>query len=57
MPMTCLDHAFSDLLKASIPPDEEMVDLIETAFLKVRVDGVKPDQAYFWLMQSNADLH
>ena len=35
-----------------MPPDEEMVDLIETAFLEGQIDGVKADLAY-WLVPEN----
>ena len=34
-----------------MPPDEEMVDLIEWAFLEGQIDGVKADLAYLWLRQ------
>jgi len=38
-----------ELLRAAMPPDEELVDLIEQAFLEGQIDGVKADLAYCWL--------
>lgn len=38
-----------ELLRAAIPPDEELVDLIEQAFLEGQIDGLKADLAYMWL--------
>lgn len=37
-----------ELLKAAMPPDEEMVDLIELAFLVGQLSGKEADLAY-WL--------
>jgi hypothetical protein len=42
--MPCL-HCES-LLEASRPPDEELLDLIEWAFLEGQIDGVTADLAY-----------
>ena len=39
------------LLRGVVPPDEEMVDLIEWAFLERQIDGVKADLAYLWLLR------
>jgi hypothetical protein len=39
----------SDLLEQTRPPDEELVDLIERAFLEGRIDGQTVDLAYLWL--------
>ena len=33
-----------------MPPDEEMVDLIEWAFLEGQIDGEESDLAYLWLL-------
>jgi hypothetical protein len=38
-----------ELLKSSMPPDEELVDLSEQAFLEGQIDGLKADLAYLWL--------
>ena len=35
-----------ELLRAAMPPDEELVDLIEKAYLDGQIDGVKADLAY-----------
>ena len=32
-----------------MPPDEELADLIEWAFLEGQIDGVTADLAYLWL--------
>ena len=32
-----------------MPPDEDMVDLIEQAFLEGQIDGLKVDLACIWL--------
>jgi hypothetical protein len=45
--MPCL-HCES-LLEASMPPDEELVDLIEWAFLEGQIDGAESDLAYLLL--------
>jgi hypothetical protein len=39
----------SELLEQSRPPDSELVDLIEQAFLDGLIDGQKADLAYLWL--------
>ena len=39
----------SELLERSKPPDEELVDLIERAFLEGVIDGATEDLAYIWL--------
>lgn len=41
------------LLLAFMPPAEEMVDLIEQAFLEGQIDGRRADLAYLWLQQDN----
>jgi hypothetical protein len=38
-----------ELLRAAMPPDEEMGDRIEWAFLEGQIDGLKADLAYWWL--------
>ena len=39
----------SELLELTRPPDPELVDLIEQAFLEGQIDGKKADLAYLWL--------
>ncbi len=42
----------SEILERTRPPDPELVDLIEQAFLEGQIDGQKANQAYLWLMNS-----
>ncbi len=46
----------SELLEQTRPPDPELVDLIEQAFLEGQIDGHKADLAYLWLLARNKDL-
>ncbi len=39
-----------DLLRQSMPPDPDLVDLIEWAFLEGQIDGAKADLAYSQLL-------
>jgi hypothetical protein len=39
----------SELLEQSRPPDKELVDLIEQAFLEGQIDGQRADPAHLWL--------
>jgi hypothetical protein len=39
------------LLIAAMPPDEELVDLIEQAFLEGQIDGGRADLAYLWFLR------
>ena len=39
-----------ELLRMSAPPDEDMVDLIEKAFLEGQIDGKRADLAYCGLV-------
>ena len=39
-----------------MPPDPELVDLIEWAFLEGQIDGQKTDLAYAWLLGGSAQL-
>ncbi len=56
------DHAqrmsfdLSDLLERTRPPDAELVDLIEQAYLEGQIDGQKADLAYLWLLAKKKDL-
>ena len=40
-----------ELLRPAMPPDEELVSLIEQAFLEGQIDGASADLAYLWLME------
>ena len=46
----------SEVLERTRPPDAELVDLIELAFLEGQIDGIKADLAYSWLLAKNKDL-
>jgi hypothetical protein len=48
--MSCLYCALPDLLEASMPPDPELVDLIEWAFLDGQIDGFALDLAHIFLI-------
>ena len=39
----------SELLERTRPPDPELVDLIEQAFIEGQIDGLRADLAYVWL--------
>lgn len=47
--MTYLHCELPKLLQDSQPPDPELVDLIEQAYLEGQIDGHKADLAYLWL--------
>ena len=47
--MICLDCDLRELLEQTMPPDEDMADLIERAFLEGQIDGPSEDLAYHWL--------
>jgi len=42
--MFCIHCELPNLLQASRPPDPELVDLIEQAFLEGQIDGVRADR-------------
>lgn len=48
--MFCLHFDLPSLLEASMPPDTDLVDLIEQAFLEGQIDGLKADLAYLLLL-------
>ena len=48
--MPCLHCELPNLIERARPPDEEMVDLIEQAFLEGQIDGVRADLAYSSLL-------
>ena len=48
--MPCLECELPKLLDASRPPDPELVDLIEQAFIDGQIDSQKAKLAYWWLM-------
>ena len=46
-----------ELIRASMPPDEEMADLIEQAFLEGQIDGETQALAFAWLERNHESLH
>ena len=48
--MTTAFRDWTELLQASSPPDPELVDLIEWAFLEGQIDGSRADLACSWLL-------
>ncbi len=46
----------SELLEQTRPPDPELVDLIEWAFLEGQIDGQKADLAYCLLQANREDF-
>ncbi len=54
--MSCLQCELSELLEASRPPDPELVDLIEQAFIQGQIDSKRAELAYLWLMGLAARL-
>jgi hypothetical protein len=47
--MFCFQCELPNLLQESMPPDPEMVDLIEWAFLEGQIDSLEAELAYMWL--------
>ena len=47
--MSCLQCELPEILEATRPPDPEMVDLIERAFIEGQIDGLEADLAYIWI--------
>ena len=54
--MPYINCDLSELLEQTRPPDPELVDLIEWAFLDGQIDGLGADLAYLWLLARNKDL-
>ena len=48
--MSCLQCDLRELLEQSRPPDPELVDLIEKAFLEGQIDSQKAELAYLCLL-------
>ena len=48
--MPCLKCELPYLLEASRPPDPELVDLIEQAFMEGQIDSQKAELAYLCLL-------
>ena len=39
-----------------MPPDPDLVDLVEQAFVEGQIDSQKAELAYLWMMTHRADL-
>ena len=48
--MICLQCNLTELMLVSMPPDADLVDLIEGAFLAAQIDSQAADLAYLWLI-------
>ena len=53
--MSCLQCDLPYLLEVSRPPDPELVDLIEQAFIEGQIDSQKTDLAYIYLRLETAN--
>ena len=53
--MPCLKCELPHLLEVSRPPDPELVDLIEQAFIEGQIDSQKTDLAYIYLRLETAN--
>ncbi len=51
--MPCLHCELPELLEQSQPPDPELVDLIERAFLEGQIASQAANLTYLWLQASN----
>ena len=53
--MSCLHCDLSEILEQTRPPDPELVDLIEQAFIEGQIDSQKAElaYAYIWLEMGN----
>jgi len=47
--MPCLHCDLTEILEQTRPPDAELVDLIERAYLQGQIDARRADFAYLWL--------
>ncbi len=47
--MPCFKCELPNLLEASRPPDPELVDLIEQAFIEGQINGEALGLAYVWI--------
>ena len=48
--MSCVQCDLTELLEESRPPDAEMLDLIEKAFLEGQIDGLTAELAHIFLI-------
>ena len=52
--MPCIQCELPEILEATRPPDPEMVDLIEKAFLEGHIDSQKAELAYVLISEIRA---
>jgi hypothetical protein len=50
--MHCPNRTFKELIEASMPPDPDLVDLIELAFLDGQIDRRTADLAYLLTLEN-----
>ncbi len=48
--MSCIHCDLSEILEQTRPPDPELVDLIEQAFIEGQIDSQKAELAYLCLL-------
>ncbi len=51
--MSCLQCGLTEVLEQTRPPDPELVDLIEEAFLEGQIDSNSTELDYLWLQETN----
>ncbi len=54
--MPCLKCELPHLLEVSRPPDPELVDLIEQAFIEGQIDSHRADLAYLFLTSEKRSI-
>ena len=47
--MSCIHCDLSEILEQTRPPDPELVDLIEQAFIQGQINSQKAELAYLWI--------
>ena len=47
--MPCLQCELPNLLQESMPPDPDLVELIEQALIEGQIDSQRADLAYLWI--------
>jgi len=52
--MSCLHCNLAEILEQTRPPDPELIDLMEQAYLEGQIDWQKADLAYMWLQANKA---
>ncbi len=53
--MSCVKCELPQLLEVSRPPDPDLVDLIEQAFLERQINGEAQGLAYLWIEGNHPD--